>query len=349
MDTSFWARTDSNSAGNPALNLTKADALEIKFVWSSPTSGGGDVILEANGGLPDDTSMVEVGGVEYSFTFEYTGTLPTTKPNGSQQVPDQLEGENIYLISVHDYPTVGETVRFAFLPDYDATEAEMNDFGKGAIDIQDHDDTPAPSPVCFARGTMIATPRGEMPIELLSAGDMVMTSSGKSVRLEWISLSHFSYAEMLFNKRVCPVLVPKNHFGPDKPHTDLWVSPQHRIVVRGWNVELALGEAEALVAAKHIIGQPGFPTEVWRSGVDYFHLLLDHHDVLVSNGLESESMLIGEEVLRSLKPQTRHLLENFLDENPRVQASARLPIMSIAKSSEAILMRPEAEMLKGAA
>ncbi|MDG1431983.1 MAG: hypothetical protein P8Q23_10470, partial [Paracoccaceae bacterium] len=61
MNTSFWARTDSNNANNPALNLNGDAAVEITFVWSSPTGNSGDVILEANGGNPDDTSMVSVG------------------------------------------------------------------------------------------------------------------------------------------------------------------------------------------------------------------------------------------------------------------------------------------------
>lgn len=351
MNTSFWARTDSNNANNPALNLNGDPAVEITFVWNSPGSASGDVILDSNGGAPDPTSMVSVGGVEYSFTFQYTGTLPTQNRDGAKQVPDHLEDENVYLITLHDYPSVGEATRLAFLPDTTptATEADMNAFGKGAIDVQALDTSPPATPVCFAKGTLIATPSGEIPVESLTAGDKILTAGGGEVDLKWISSSHFCYAEMLLNQRVCPIQIPRNHFGPNLPHTDLWVSPQHRVVLRGWNVELALGEPEVLVAAKHVMGQPDYPGVRWKQGVDYYHLLFDRHEILVSNGIESESMLIGDEALRSLSPKSQQSLAIYLAANPIAEQMARTPAMGIAKSAEAIVMRPEPEMLKGAA
>ncbi len=349
MNTSFRARTDRNNANNPALNLNGDAAVEMTFVWNSPTGASGDVILDNNGGAPDPTSMVSVGGVEYSFTFQYTGTLPTHNRDGARQVPDHLEGENVYLITLHDYPIVGEDTRMAFLPDSNATEADMNAFGKGAIDVQTLDTTPPATPVCFAKGTLIATPNGEIPVEQLNTGDIVLSADGSAVELKWIANSHFTYPEMLLNHRVCPICIPQDHFGPDMPHTDLWVSPQHRVVIRGWNVELALGEPEALVAAKHIMGIPGYPQERWQNGVDYYHLLLEQHEVVVSNGLESESMLIGEEAMRSLSASARADLDLYLSANPNAKAAAQTPAMGIVKPSEATVLRNEPNLLQGAA
>lgn len=349
MNTSFWARTDSNNANNPALNLNKDAAVEITFVWSSPLSGAGDVILEYNGGNPDDTSMVSIGGTEYSFTFQYIGTLPTLNKNGAKQVPDHLEDEPVYLITVHEYPSAGDDTRLAFLPDSNATEADMNDFGKGAIDVQALNTTPPATPVCFAKGTMIATPNGEVAVEDLKAGESILTASGACVSLEWIAHSHFSFAEILMNRRVNPVCIRKDSLGPNSPHSDLWVSPQHRIVLKGWNVELALGEPEVLVAAKHIVAEADTPSMLWKNGVDYYHLLLDHHDILISNGLESESMLIGDEALRSLSVDARSDLGAYLDTHPETNQAAQTPAMGIAKSTEAICILPKPQMLKKAA
>ncbi|MDP2606567.1 MAG: hypothetical protein Q8S00_28850, partial [Deltaproteobacteria bacterium] len=50
MSQTFWARTDSNSANNPALNLTGDPATQITFV---PSGSNGDIFLEYNGGAPD--------------------------------------------------------------------------------------------------------------------------------------------------------------------------------------------------------------------------------------------------------------------------------------------------------
>ena len=264
-------------------------------------------------------------------------------------MPDHLEGENVYLITLHNYPTTGEDTRLAFLSDSSASEADMNDFGKGAIDIQALDTSPPATPVCFARGTLIATPNGEVPVEDLNARDLILTASGTSVALEWIAHSHFSLPEILMNRRISPVCIRKGSLGPNSPHTDLWVSPQHRIVLKAWNVELALGEPEVLVAAKNVVGESDAPSARWKNGVDYYHLLLDHHDIVVSNGVESESMLIGDESLRSLSVDARSELGDYLETHPDTNENAQSPAMAIAKSAEAICIRPEPELLKSAA
>lgn len=346
MATSFYARVDSNSAGNPALNLTGDPALLIEFVWSSPTGPTGDVVLEQNGGLPDPDSMVAIGGVEYSFTFEYTGELPTAKRDGSQQVPDQLEGEPVYLVTVHDYPTAGESTRLAFLPESNASQADMDAFGKGAIDVQALDTTPAPVPVCFVRGTLIATPDGEVPVESLKVGDRILTAQGRKTRLRWVAKSHFTQSQMLFRKNLQPVCIPKHFLGVRMPYQDLWVSPQHRIVLAGWQVELTTGQTEVFVPAKHLMGQEKFEATKWPDGVEYYHLLLDQHEVVLSNGLQSESFFAGDEALKSVAPDARAELEKVLDKHQSQDGEELQVALNTATPHEACLLRPEGPALK---
>ncbi|MGM0743579.1 MAG: calcium-binding protein, partial [Pseudomonadota bacterium] len=137
----FWARTDSNSANNPALNLTGDPATQITLVESGTN---GDLVLDTNGGAPDPDTQVEIGGTLYDFTFELSGELPTQNNQGAGQVPDQFEGNAVYVITVQDYPLAGETTRLAFLPDDNATQVEMDAFGNGRIDVQNLGSEPAP-------------------------------------------------------------------------------------------------------------------------------------------------------------------------------------------------------------
>lgn len=148
MSLTFWARTDSNSANNPALNLTGDPATQITFVASGTN---GDLFLETNGGAPDPDTQVEIGGIAYDFTFELTATLPTLSKDGAQQVPDQFEGSTVITITVHDYPSAGETTRLTFMPNETATQAEMDAFGLGAVDLQNV--TSEPSPDYIIEGT----------------------------------------------------------------------------------------------------------------------------------------------------------------------------------------------------
>ncbi|SHL70713.1 Hint domain-containing protein [Roseovarius marisflavi] len=141
MSYTFWARTDSNNANNPALNLTGDPAQQITFVASGTN---GDLTLDTNGGAPDPDTQVEIGGVLYDFTFELSATLPTLKRDGAGQVPDQFEGSTVYIITVQDYPSAGDTTRLTFLPNDTTTQAEMDAFGNGAIDLQNLGTEPAP-------------------------------------------------------------------------------------------------------------------------------------------------------------------------------------------------------------
>ena len=111
MASTFWARTDSGSANNPALNLTGDPAVEIKFVQAG---AAGELVLDVAGGSVDPDTQVEIGGSTYNFTFELSGFMPTLKKDGAQQVPDQFEGHAVYIVAVRDYPTAGETTRLSF-------------------------------------------------------------------------------------------------------------------------------------------------------------------------------------------------------------------------------------------
>lgn len=82
------ARTDSNTANNAALNLTRINgpngelAVEIRF---EPISGGdGDLTLD---GAEDVNTVVFINNVQYTFSFELSGTLPAS----NRSVPDQFE------------------------------------------------------------------------------------------------------------------------------------------------------------------------------------------------------------------------------------------------------------------
>jgi hypothetical protein len=96
---------------------------------------------------------------------------------------------------------------------------------------------------------------------------------------------------------MAPVRIQAGTFGQ---HRDLTVSPQHRVLVRDSMAELLFGEGEVLVAAKDLIND-GTVTRQPGGQVTYVHLMFDRHQVVWSEGLETESFLPG--------PQTTSLLE----------------------------------------
>ena len=304
---SFFARTDSGSANNPALNLTKAPAIEIVFSPFTATGQQGDWILDrpTGGGVDPDTQVI-INGTSYSFTYQLSGTLPVSNNNGANQVPVQFRGEPVVIITVQNYPTPGTSTRLTFLPQSDATEAEMNAFGKGAIAIQNVSNNPQPTPICFVEGTRIATPSGPAAIETLRVGDLVLVDGDTPAPILWIDRTRHDW--MGPTEASQPIFIAANAFGPGRPSRNLKVSPQHRILLRGDDVLRRCGVAEVLVPAKALVGLKGVRQMTGLKHAVYYHMLLARHSVVTAEDLATESFYPGRSALAALRQSQRAAL-----------------------------------------
>jgi len=98
-----------------------------------------------------------------------------------------------------------------------------------------------------------------------------------------------------------PITIAKGVLGN---HSDLTVSPQHRMLVAGSVAELLFGEPEVLVPAKHLLSWDG----VYRAKletVEYFHILFETHQVIHANGALSESFHPGEQAMDAVSQDAR--------------------------------------------
>ncbi|SDZ51315.1 Hint domain-containing protein [Jannaschia faecimaris] len=150
--------------------------------------------------------------------------------------------------------------------------------------------------IYFAGGTHIATPHGPRIIEDLSAGDLVLTRDAGPQLLEWIGMR-----QGLVGRSMAPVLFQAGAIGNNAP---LRVSPNHRMLIRGWRAQLMFGEEEVLVPAKALVNGSTIRTE--RPGlVSYFHLLTPKHEVFFAEGAEAETFLPGTEGLDGIDVHAR--------------------------------------------
>lgn len=124
---------------------------------------------------------------------------------------------------------------------------------------------------------------------------------------------------------LCPVRVPAHAFGPNRPVRDLDLSPQHRIVDEGGACELLFGLPRAFIVARHLLDSVAHTPEI-EGGMQYVHLLFDTHQIVVSNGLPSESF-----------QPARRMLELMTGES-RDRLNAALEVLG----AEAMLTRPDA-------
>jgi len=133
------------------------------------------------------------------------------------------------------------------------------------------------APPCFAAGSRILTRRGEVEVQALVAGEQVITADGRAVPIVWIGRRHVICREHAEREQVLPVRIRAEAFGPRRPHRDLLLSPDHAVAAEG-----VLIPVHCLVNGKTVLQE-----SVER--IDYFHIELPRHDLLVAEGLAVES------------------------------------------------------------
>ncbi len=161
---------------------------------------------------------------------------------------------------------------------------------------------PSLGPPCFTAGTVIRTDRGDRAVEDLAVGDLVETLDHGFQPLRWVGCSRTGA-----RGDHAPVVFSPGSIGND---SELRVSPQHRILVQGWQAELYFGRGEVLVPAKHLVNGISITQEPADS-IGYYHLLFDRHEIVWSNGVLSESFFPGDHILLTDRAVRAELLALF--------------------------------------
>jgi hypothetical protein len=137
--------------------------------------------------------------------------------------------------------------------------------------------------VCYARGTMLRTPNGELPVEKLRSGKQVITLvDGQEVpkTVVWLGHRRINIARHSQREKVAPVRIRRDAVADGMPHRDLIVSPDHALFVDG-----------KLICARQLANGSTIRQETDWTSVDYYHVELDEHAILLAEGLPAESYL----------------------------------------------------------
>ncbi|SMX36912.1 Hint domain-containing protein [Octadecabacter ascidiaceicola] len=156
--------------------------------------------------------------------------------------------------------------------------------------------------VCFADGTRIATPDGDVKVENLRTGDLVLTSDGNAKPIKWIGSRKLTAKELTAHPENKPIVFRKNSLGNAMPQDDLMVSPQHRILVRSKVAMRVFGTPESLVPAKKLTILDGVEVQEHCKEVTYFHFALEEHSIVLAHGAFAETLFLGPQALKTLGP-----------------------------------------------
>jgi hypothetical protein len=137
--------------------------------------------------------------------------------------------------------------------------------------------------VCYARGTMVRTPDGEQPVEKLRAGKQVIALIGGQEVVKTVTWLGHRRVDLVRHTRpetVAPVRIRRDAFAEGMPHRDLIVSPDHAIFVDG-----------KLICARQLVNGSTIRQECDWTAVDYYHVELENHAILLAEGLPAESYI----------------------------------------------------------
>jgi fibronectin-binding autotransporter adhesin len=263
--------------GNTYTGGTTLDAGTLEIGQSGSLGSGGvtfagaatlEIVSEAD---PLNT----ISGFNSSDTIDLLGFDPTTTSANMNYSTD--------VLTVTDHN--GDTVTLNFAGDFTGEffhAAALTDPTTGkVIGAAITESTVA----CYCRGTLIDTDRGQTPVEELKIGDRVTAMSGQSRTIKWIGKRSYAGRFIMGRADILPVCIKAGALGDGVPYRDLWVSPHHAMLFRDDNLEGVLIEARDLVNGVSIVQAQAVDK------VEYFHVELDSHDVIIANGALSESFV----------------------------------------------------------
>jgi hypothetical protein len=179
---------------------------------------------------------------------------------------------------------------------------------------------------CYLAGTMILTDRGEIAVESLSIGDMLVTISGALRAIKWIGTRSYDMTGVQAGKSgVLPICIKRGALADNIPCRDLYVSPRHALFIDGSLFPAGLLVNGNTIRALQVI-----------DAIHYFHVELDSHDVILAEGAASETFV---------DDNSRAMFQNTPDygalypNEARVQATYFAPRMTSGYRLEALVQQ----------
>ncbi len=241
--------------------------------------GGSDTLIGGSGadtltgGTGDDDITIGIG--DTAVGGENPGDFDVLRIEESEETrfreivydagsePGNLSGEVVFYDRAADDPERRETGRSRF--------SEME------------------AVVCFVAGTRIETDRGPVAVETLAPGDLVVTLDHGLQPILWTGCR-----TVPATGRLAPIRFSAGMIGNRRP---LYLSPQHKVLVRDPEAELMFGSPEVFVPAKGLVGGSNVRQERTAGLVTYHHILFARHEIVFAEGAATESLNPGSQLV----------------------------------------------------
>ena len=240
---------------------------------------------------------------EYSYITKITGignsgssysnAIPTSW-NGGTEIDDYILSNTIenpgatVFIAAFDSEGIGRLGNAEYLGTANGWPVVTCDLGDGiTYYVISNEPIPASGSInpvqfviCFVKGTKIATPSGLIPIENLSMSDLVLGADGSHIEIKWIGKQTIPPISGTLTGNL-PVKISANAIDERVPSQDLYVSPDHAVLIEGHLVHaIALVNGSTITQA----------TE-WDDDIVYCHIETEQHEIIIAEGLPVETFI----------------------------------------------------------
>jgi autotransporter passenger strand-loop-strand repeat protein len=299
------------SSGGSTSGVTMSGGTSHETVYSGGTAeatqiGSGAIQTVSAGGTADGTTILNggvlkvlAGAIVQNTVLDNGGGVLTSVAYSSNET-GAIVGNTLELLS-------GGSVEFS---------TSLSGAYPGGTALVVNDGGLAELTLCFYPGTRIATPAGEVAVEALRAGDMVLTQNGPQP-VRWLGESHVHtrFADKLHS---LPIRIAAGALGAGLPVRDLLVSPDHALYLEG-----VLVHAGALVNGISIVREHNVPEQF-----TYYHVELASHELLCAEGVLAESFVDNADRRHFHNWDERQApVEPIAEmELPRVKSARQLPL-----------------------
>jgi hypothetical protein len=136
---------------------------------------------------------------------------------------------------------------------------------------------------CYMNGSSIRSAAGDVAVEDLRAGDKVVVVRKGRKRLEpvkWIGRTAVDLSTHAHVEDAAPIRIRANAIAKGKPARDLFLSPEHCLIIKG-----------RCVSAKLLVNGGSIVSERDHAPFTYYHIELEKHGILLAENTPAESYL----------------------------------------------------------
>ncbi len=294
-----WTQTEVDGLQGPSLDLLRVGA---SWRWGGAAvrvDGPKNVLI-----LNDAQAVAEVRRRAAQMVRRLVGAAVSSArrpqpalPEDEAPLTDQsfvvTDGRQSFVLTVIPVPDTGAKLLMV-VGDVPPADNDLwvvrTSFGSSAASLATQTQTQTQGGViCFTPDTRIMTAAGPVLVQNLVPGDRVLTRDNGPQQIKWTGHRRMSGARLYAMPHLRPIRFRTGAMGLDRPDQDLLVSPQHRMLLRGAAARALFNTDEVLAKAEDLVNDFSITVDHVSREVTYVHLLLERHNILWANGLETES------------------------------------------------------------